>query len=168
MVLAAVVAVDDERGIGKDGDLPWKIPADMAHFKAVTVGTGDNAVIMGRTTWESIPERFRPLRNRINVVLSRRGLEVPDGVEVADSFQAGLDRAQARGATQVFAIGGAQVYEQAMAHPQCEELIITRVEGHHDCDTFFPPWQERFQLERVLEEGESGGYRYHIEVWRRP
>lgn len=165
MGLAAVVAVDDQRGIGKDGDLPWRIPADMAHFKSLTIGSGNNAVIMGRTTWQSIPARFRPLPNRLNIVLSRRGLEVPDGVEVAGSLPEALERAS--DAEHVFAIGGAQVYQEAMRHPQCEALYITRVDGVFECDTYFPDWSGAYRHARVMEEGESGGHRYRVEVWTR-
>ena len=165
MGLAAVVAVDEHRGIGKDGDLPWRIPADMAHFKSLTIGTGSNAVIMGRTTWESIPERFRPLKDRRNIVLSRRGLEVPAGVMVAGSLAEALELAE--DAEQVFAIGGAQVYAESMGHPKFETLYITRVDGTFECDTFFPDWKDDFRYAEVLDEGESGGHRYRVEVWKR-
>ncbi|MBT8492269.1 MAG: dihydrofolate reductase [Deltaproteobacteria bacterium] len=165
MGLAVVVAVDSECGIGKGGDLPWRIPADMAHFKSITVGNGSNAVIMGRTTWESIPERFRPLKDRVNIVLSRRGVEVPEGVLVATSLAEALERAG--NADEVCAIGGAQVYAEAMAHPRCAALYITRVAGSFDCDTFFPDWKDDYRCDRVLAEGESGGHHYRVELWRR-
>ena len=71
-----VVAADEQRGIGKDNDLPWHLPGDLTHFKRTTtraVAEGmSNAVVMGRKTWESVPPRYRPLKNRVNVVLSRR------------------------------------------------------------------------------------------------
>ena len=67
-----VVAIDRAGGIGREGKLPWNLPADMARFKEITQGEGGNAVIMGRKTWDSIPEKFQPLPGRLNVVLTRR------------------------------------------------------------------------------------------------
>ena len=167
MELAVVVAADQDRGIGKEGDLPWRIPADMAHFRELTTGAGDNAVLMGRTTWESIPEKFRPLKGRVNVVLSRRGVSVPAGVEVAKSFDAGVQAARDRGASVLFVIGGAQVYEQALQESSCKTLYITRVDGRFECDTMFPEWTDGFRLQGAEGGGESGGHRYRIEVWTR-
>merc|ERR1719421_691737 len=78
--ISVIVATTQKGGIGKDGTLPWKLPEDMAHFKKVTTAAPEgkmNAVVMGRKTWESIPEKFKPLPGRINVVLSRKAAE-PD------------------------------------------------------------------------------------------
>ncbi len=87
--IVAIVACTRDGGIGKEGRLPWKLSGDMAYFKRVTLDTEDvpgarNAVIMGRKTWESIPKSFRPLADRLNVVLSRnpKSINLPDGVVV--------------------------------------------------------------------------------------
>ncbi len=87
--IIAIVACTRDGGIGKEGKLPWKLSGDMAYFKRVTLDTEDipgkrNAVIMGRKTWESIPNSFRPLAGRLNVVLSRnpKSINLPDGVVV--------------------------------------------------------------------------------------
>lgn len=170
-MFAIVVAVDEERGIGRSGGLPWRIPADMAFFRTLTQGAGDtaaaNAVIMGRATWDSIPERFRPLPGRYNIVLSRRGLgAVPAGVSVVGSLAEALTAAAA--SPRVFVIGGAQIYREALAHPECETLYLTRVNGTHDCDTFFPPWENDYRLVETLDHGSSGGEDYRVEVWQRP
>ena len=73
--VSVIVATSKDWGIGKDGDVPWRLPGDLAHFRKVTLGTVDperqNAVVMGRRTWESIPPKFRPLKGRVNVVLTR-------------------------------------------------------------------------------------------------
>jgi len=169
-VFAIVVAVDEERGIGKSGGLPWRIPADMAFFRALTQGSeagAANAVIMGRATWDSIPERFRPLPGRHNIVLSRRGLDaVPAGATVVGSLAEAL--AEAAGSPRIFVIGGAQIYREALAHPECETLYLTRVNGTHGCDTFFPPWEESYRLVETLDQGTSGGENYRVEIWQRP
>jgi len=88
-----VVAVDSEFGIGKVGTLPWHLPADMKHFKTVTThNASDNVVIMGRKTWDSIPEKFRPLSQRLNIVISRQeDLILPQGVLLAQCLEHALD-----------------------------------------------------------------------------
>ena len=117
--LAVVVAANNKWGIGKDGDLPWHIPADLKHFKKVTTDTtktgSKNAVIMGRKTWESIPAKFRPLADRVNVVLSKTMTEPPaEGVLVFPTLDtAVLELSKDEAIDQLFAIGGAGVYKEA-------------------------------------------------------
>ncbi len=170
-----VVAADEAQGIARDGQLPWHLPGDLAHFKRTTSevhGAGmRNAVIMGRRTWESITPRFRPLPNRYNVVLSRRSsLEVDAEVLHAQSLQEALNHltnAALRLET-LFVVGGGVVYEQAVAMPECRNIYYTRIAGDFQCDTFFPPFEHAFELERVLDETQEEGTAYRIELWRRP
>ncbi len=124
-----VVAATRERGIGKDGQLPWKLPTDMNFFKTVTSlttsATKKNVVVMGRRTWESIPDKFRPLRGRLNVVLtrsSRKSLGIPpqhENVLVSDSFDSALALLAAPPLSSevesVFIIGGGQVYRSVIS-----------------------------------------------------
>ena len=174
-VFDCVVAADRRGGIGKDGDLPWpKLKADLAHFARVTtdVAAGApaghrNAVIMGSKTWRSVPERFRPLPRRLNVVVSRRGLEVPDGVLVAGGLDAAL--AAARAVPEVaglFVVGGGELYRLAFAHPGCRDVYLTRLDADFACDTFIelPP---AFACAEVLAHHDEAGVRYVIERWRR-
>lgn len=116
-----VVAATKEHGIGKQGTLPWKLPTDMRFFKTVTSSTTAsskrNAVIMGRNTWESIPEKFRPLPGRLNVILTRNGIITPTppkGVLVSKSFGDALAvlarEPYEEQVESVFVIGGGQVY----------------------------------------------------------
>jgi dihydrofolate reductase len=122
--LSLIVACTSEGGIGNGGELPWRIPGDMAYFKRITTdpepaGAGGrlNAVVMGRKTWESIPSKFRPLPNRINVVLSRNpaALDLPAGVLRAASIEDALAAVDNRAdIDQCFVIGGAEVYKQAL------------------------------------------------------
>lgn len=172
--LELVVAADRERGIGRDGAIPWRLPGDVRHFKELTTTTGDparrNAVIMGRATWESLPGRFRPLPGRHNVVLSRRPvLDLPADVLHARSFDAALEAlAGARPAvSRVFVIGGGQVYTDALARPDCRYIHYTRIDARFDCDTFFPAFEDRFTRTATLHEASEAGISYRIELWTR-
>lgn len=173
-ILELVVAADRERGIGRDGTIPWRLPGEIRRFKELTTSTEDpahrNAVIMGRTTWESLPARFRPLPGRHNVVLSRRpGLDVPAGVVRARDFDAAL---RALGSltpavARVFVIGGSQVYAEALARPECRCVHYTRIDGRFDCDTFFPAFEDRFACTAMLHEATEAGISYRLELWTR-
>lgn len=149
---AIVVAADQAGGIGKSGDLPWRLEGDMAYFKRITQeapasGTR-NAVIMGRITWTSIPDQFRPLPGRINVVISSNSqLPLPDGVIRAESLQDALHGLDGlTGVGRVFVIGGGQIYRQALEHRDLDAIYLTRVHGQMDCDTHFPEIPPTFEL----------------------
>ena len=130
-ILTLIAALDRARGIGRDNELLARIPEDMARFKALTLG---HTVIMGRKTWDSIPARFRPLVQRRNLVLSRQpGLQL-DGAEVFSSLEAALASCGAQ--EQVFVMGGAQVYAQAL--PLAQVLELTEIEHQFEADAFFP------------------------------
>jgi dihydrofolate reductase len=168
---ALVVAADAQLGIGKHGVLPWKLPAEMAHFKRVTSDAPEgrqNAVLMGRKTYESIPSRFRPLRGRVNVVLSRTpGFEVQNAL-AAPSLAVALQLLEGRtDVARVFVIGGGQLYAQALEHPACDEVVFTQVHATFDCDTRLPDFRATFT--RVESDGphEEDGVRYTFERWRR-
>ncbi|WP_397534857.1 dihydrofolate reductase [Roseateles sp.] len=131
--LVLIAAVAHQRAIGRNNDLLIRLPEDMARFKALTLG---HTVIMGRKTWDSIPARFRPLPQRRNIVLSRQpGLALP-GAEVFAS----LDRAIAACAdeAQVFVMGGAEIYAQAL--PLADRLELTEIDAAFEADSFFPDW----------------------------
>lgn len=142
---AIVVAADEAGGIGKTGGLPWRLKGDMAYFKRLTQEpSGENAVnavIMGRLTWDSIPDKFRPLAGRTNLIISgNRDLPLPAGVLRAHSFPDALAQLEQRtDVGRVFVIGGAQIYRLALEHPQLAQVYLTRVQGKLDCDTYLPP-----------------------------
>jgi len=160
--ISLVVAATESWGIGKAGALPWSLPADMAFFKRVTSECApgrQNAVIMGRKTWASIPPRFRPLRGRLNVVLSTsedvRAVEgIPDEVLVASSLTQAVSvlatSKASLGLERVFLIGGAAAYAEALASsaPVAVDTVhLTRVFREFECDVFIPPVDEaRFAL----------------------
>jgi dihydrofolate reductase len=167
-----VVVADADRGIARDGKLPWHLPGDLAHFKQVTSAARSpalrNVVIMGRKTWDSIPARYRPLEGRINIVVSRQQLDLPAGVLGAGSIEEALRRAADLSiADAAFVVGGGQLYAEAVRLPACRRIYYTRVDGRFDCDTFFPPFEEEYRLETVLDERVEKGIAYRIEVWGR-
>ena len=152
-----IAAVDDAGGIGRRGELPWRLKADMDFFRRTTTGAGNgaNAVILGRKTWESLPLRFRPLPARRNIVVSRQpGFEAA-GAEVAPSLTDALARARAS-AGEVFVIGGAEIYAAALLHPDCGRILLTRVAGRHGCDAFFPQLASLRLVRRGAEENDGG------------
>lgn len=168
-----VVAADLDDGIGVRGSIPWRLPTDLAHLKRLTSQTAVpgtcNAVVMGRITWESIPDRWRPLPGRLNLVVSNQiNLELPQGVLHAT----GLDRALVAAAEtadvdRVFVLGGGQIYRQAMQLPGCRRIYMTRVLARHQCDAFFPAIPSTFRRDELLAEGADGTIGYRIELWNR-
>ncbi|MCP5433231.1 MAG: dihydrofolate reductase [Alphaproteobacteria bacterium] len=145
--MALVAAVAANGVIGRDGRLPWKIPVDMRRFKALTMG---KPVIMGRKTFASIG---KPLPGRENIVVTRDPAWSAEGVRVALSFLEAVDIAvhvaRATGADEVMAIGGAQIYAEAL--PLARRLHLTEVAGEVAGDTFFPPVDARHwrEVERI-------------------
>jgi dihydrofolate reductase len=131
MTVTLVVAMGANGVIGVDGGLPWRLPEDLAHFKKLTMG---HPMIMGRTTFESIG---RPLPGRTTIVLTRDPDWSADGVEVAPTFAAALERARELD-DDVFVVGGAQVYAQALESGLTDLMCVTRVAASPDGDTYFP------------------------------
>ena len=129
--IVIIAAVAKNRVIGKDNTLIWNIPEDMAHFKALTSG---QTVIMGRKTWESLPPRFRPLPGRRNIVISRNPAYDAPGATLAGSLEEAVRLAQDD--AEVFVIGGAEIYRQAL--PLAQRLYLTEVARDFDADAFFP------------------------------
>lgn len=172
-----ISAADRELGIGKDGDLPWSLPGEMAHFTRTTRCTEDpdkrNAIFMGRVNWEATPEAYRPMPGRLNAVITRRAdYPVPDGVLRASSIEDCLRQLAAppydRTIERVYCIGGGNIYAQAVAMAECQRLILTRIDATYGCDTFFPAdYGDRFELAETLGTGADGEVTWEIQLWRR-
>jgi dihydrofolate reductase len=148
--------MDRARGIGRDGTLPWHLPGDMAYFKRLTSEAPSgkrNAVIMGRKTYDSLPDKFRPLPGRLNVVLTRTPRPAnPSQVLQTDSLSDALTQLSAReDVAQIFVIGGGEIFAVALAHPDCQRLYITEIDALFACDTVFPSFDSHFRL--VTREG---------------
>lgn len=148
MTVTLVVAMGSNRVIGANGSLPWRLPEDLAHFKALTLG---HPMIMGRTTYESIG---RPLPGRTTIVITRQPDWAADGVETAPSVDAALVRA-AELDDEIFVVGGGQVYAEVLERNLVDVLSVTRVAASPDGDTYFPriDWEAWAEVGRVRHEG---------------
>ncbi len=196
MGFSLVVAMDKNRGIGLGGQLPWKLPGDMRFFRelttsldrtavekkyfAVAVGArfnhaptatpssaSRNAVIMGRKTWDSLPAAFKPLPNRLNVVLSR-SRTAEEGCEIATSLPEALAALEANETVkQVYVIGGAQTYAEALVLPGCERIYATEIDGVFSCDAFFPPIPSSFLETAASDLIEENGIHYRFRLLQR-
>jgi dihydrofolate reductase len=131
--------------IGKDGQMPWHLPEDLAHFKRTTLG---HPVIMGRKTWDSLPAKFRPLPHRANLVISSsvatRDILKKNGAQPSQNLREALSICEQMGSPEVWVIGGAQIYAQAL--PLAHQLVVTEIDAEFEGDAFAPPldaiWRE--------------------------
>lgn len=136
--------------IGRDNQLPWHLPEDLAHFKRTTLGC---PVIMGRKTWDSLPPKFRPLPGRLNIVVTRDAAWRADGATVVHSLEAARDRCPP--GSEAWVIGGAQIYAQAL--PLASRVVVTDIARDFDGDAFAPTlgpeWQATAREEHVSTNG---------------
>ncbi|MCL5746674.1 MAG: dihydrofolate reductase [Patescibacteria group bacterium] len=188
MKISIIAAIDEKRGIGKNGKLPWNIPEDLKRFREVTNG---HPIIMGRKTWDSLP--VRPLPNRYNVVITRNpefSLERSHLAKLTGSLKEAIEKAsrychselisesnkmpklirQAQSLSgvewqvrydkgEVFIIGGGQVFKEALEKGLVDRLYLTIVKGDFGADTFFPDYSQ-FKKVTSEEKRESDGYKY--------
>jgi len=153
--LALVVAASDNNVIGKDGALPWRIPADLKRFKALTIG---HPCIMGRKTWDSLPKK--PLPGRTNIVVTHNRQFTAEGARIAHSLEDAIAIARTENSSAIMVIGGEALYREALHVAAI--IYLTRVEGAFEGDAFFPApgaeWQE------TANEGpyEEGALRYRF------
>lgn len=162
-----IVAVSKNFGIGYEGKLPWKLKEDINYFKKITT---DNIVIMGRKTYESIHDKFRPLPNRINIILSsnpnlRNELNLPDCVEIAHSLDSAILLAQSY-KNKIFIIGGEKVYNEAINSPLCNRIYLTNIENDFVVDTFFPEISlDKYKLTSVSDPITENNIKYSFLVF---
>lgn len=142
--IAVVVAMDRKRGIGKDNKLPWNIPEDLKHFRALTSG---HPIIMGRKTFESIG---RPLPNRTNIVITRDSTYKHEGCTIIHSIEEAIEYAKKKDNEVIFIIGGGQIFSRSLA--LADTLYLTIVDGDFETDTFFPAYPE---FTKVVSEKKS-------------
>lgn len=147
MLVKVIVAICENNGIGKDNKLPWKCKDDMLFFARNTIGSGENAVIMGKNTWLSIG---KPLRNRKNIVVSTT-LKPTEGITVSKTIDEALIVAENSGINTLWVIGGSSIYEWFLNYEKTDELVVSKIPGEYECDTFFPhidlaKWKENYRF----------------------
>jgi len=168
MKIALIVAMDESGSIGQEGTLPWKISSDMMRFKKLTIGDGFNSVIMGRKTWDSLPDTQRPLKERVNIVMSRDTNWSAEGAETALYLGRAIELAFAEGSEECWIIGGRQIYEMFL--DRVEEIHSTIVHTKDSGDVKFPFWQKDEWSEEIVEEtivGENNDFPTTYSVWKR-
>ena len=163
MKIVAIVAMTDDRVIGNDGKIPWHIPEDLIRFRELTMG---HPVLMGRKTFESIPEKFRPLHGRPNLVLTSDPGSLPEGVHGFTNLPAAIAFARTEVRTEVrtnspgstlWVAGGSAVYEQTVQ--LWDQLYLTRVREAEDGDRRFPHFEHEFQCQ---SQENHDGFTYEI------
>lgn len=161
MIVSLLVAMDKTRGIGHHNRIPWRLPADLVHFKAVTMG---HHLIMGRKTFESIG---RVLPGRTMIVLTRQAeyaSRLPQGCLVAHTLEDALALARTRGETEVFVIGGGAIFQQAL--PLADRIYLTQVDAAVEADTFFPQLnQDEWQVQKLIEREADQENQYPFTIY---
>ena len=168
MKMAMIVAMDEDGFIGRGNRLPWSLASDMARFKALTEGDGFNSVIMGRRTWDSLPDAFRPLPERVNIVMSRDTNWQAEGAETALYIGRAIELAYAEGSDECWIIGGSLVYEIFL--DRVDEIHVTTVHTSGSGEVRFPEWDRGVWSEEVVERLDSDDeneYPSTYSVWTR-
>lgn len=169
MKIGMIWAQDVNGVIGKANRLPWNIPEDLQHFKNMTTG---HPVIMGRKTWQSFPQKYRPLPNRTNIVMSRNlnNFEKPfykNVFWVSTPQQALAAAASSPGSEQIWVIGGAEIFAQFL--PLAEKIVITQINKTHTGDTFAPKLDNKWALSVSNSDKNwrtnQAGLEYRFLVW---
>jgi dihydrofolate reductase len=158
-----IVAKSARNIIGKDNDLIWHLPADMRFF---TESTRGHIVIMGRRNWDSIPLKYRPLSDRLNIVVSRKEDYAEDGCEHYTSIEEAIN-AYKDDNRDIYIIGGGQIYDYALKHNLVNEMLITKIDHDFEGDTVFPEfdkseWDESLFLDHPIDEKNK----YPFKIWK--
>lgn len=146
--------------IGADGGMPWHVPEDLAHFKAVTIGA---PVVMGRRTWESFPERFRPLPGRRNIVVTRNAEWAQNGAERAGSLDDAVELAADASPEWIWIIGGGELFREGIE--RADRLEVTELDLGVDGDTLAPDRRDWLPVSRDPDDGwhtSTSGIRYRF------
>jgi dihydrofolate reductase len=161
-MISLIVAVGDNNVIGKDNKLIWHLPADMKFFKEKTTG---HCVITGRKNYESIPEKFRPLPNRTNIVITRQKDYKAPGTIIVNSVEDAINEAKKTGDQEIFIIGGAEIFRQSLHY--ADRIYLTVIHHPFEGDVFFPEinrneWKETQRIRGPLDEKNIYSHDYII------
>ena len=149
MIVSLIVAVSENGVIGKNNDLIWHLPKDMNYFKEKTLG---HHIIMGRKNFESIPHKFRPLRNRVNIIVTRNRDYTAKDCIIATSIESAIDYSKSNKEDEVFIIGGGEIYKQSIQKNLVDKIYLTRVHADFDGDTFFETPSSNWMIESEVKK----------------
>lgn len=149
MKVSAIAAIATNNAIGKDNDLLWDLPVDMRFFMDSTKG---HHIITGRRNYESIPNKFRPLKNRVNIIVTRKSDYDAPGAHVVNDMKSALAIAREAGEEECFVIGGGEIYALALREGLLDRMYITHVDAEFDADTFYPEFNPHEWEATVLAE----------------
>lgn len=165
MIVSMIVAVAENGAIGKDNDLLWHLPNDLKFFKSVTLG---HPVIMGRKSYLSIPDKYRPLPGRPNLVVTRDpDFKLDEDVHIHTSIKSAINHAKELDQEEIFLIGGGQIYEQAIKDGLCDRIYFTDVHAEFEADVFFPKlnasdWTETSRDRHYKDESHKYDYDFVV------
>ena len=163
--ISIIVAAAENNAIGKNNDLIWNLPSDMKYFRDTTVG---HCVIMGRKNYDSIPEKYRPLANRTNIIITRQKNFVAPDCIVVGSIEEAIKKAREISDKEIFIIGGAQIYAQSIE--LADKIYLTRVHHSFDGDAFFPELDlKKYKIRSSLyvKADERNKYSFTITVYEK-
>ena len=167
MRVSLIVAIAANNGIGKNNDLLWHLPNDMKYFKEKTL---NHTIITGRKNYISIPEKYRPLVNRTNIVLTRNADFKEEGCIVKHNMQDAIEYALDIEDEEIFIIGGGQIYQEALEEHLIDRMYVTHVHETFEADTFFPKiddtiWKKINEL--TVEADEKNPYKHSFAVYEK-
>lgn len=161
MTISLIAAVSSNWVIGKDGDLPWHLPRDLKFFSDTTKG---HHVLMGRKNFHSIPRKFRPLPGRVNVVVSRDTNFKAEGVIVFYSINEAIEYAREKGETELFIIGGGEIYTQCL--DMADKLYLTHVDAEIEGETLFPKFDlKEWDRNLILDQSANDVHKFSFKTY---
>lgn len=164
MITSLIVAIADNNAIGLNNDLLWSLPNDMKYFRTVTTG---HHIITGRKNYISIPEKYRPLAKRVNLVLTRQTDFNEEGCRSFNNIESAIDFAKKNDETELFIIGGGQIYKEALEKQLIDRMYITHVHHCFEADTFFPTvdltkWNQKSKVFHPQDEKHPFAYTFAV------
>jgi dihydrofolate reductase len=162
--VSIIAAIGNNFEIGKDNDLLWHLPKDMKFFKDQTL---HHPIIMGRKNYESIPERFRPFKDRMNIVVSRQSDYNAPGCFLFQDFEESIDFAKEHDEDEVFVIGGAEIYKEALRMNLVDQMYITHVDAYFPtAHSFFPSVDfSQWKKQMIFKQEKDDKHLYSFEVF---
>lgn len=159
-----IAAISRRGGIGLNNKIPWDLKGDLSYFKKMTMGRGNNSVIMGRKTWESLNDK--PLRDRKSIVISSTLKDNNNNIKVVPSLTDALKYSEYKDYDVAWIAGGSRIYDEALASYKVSDIHLTRVDTETVCDTFFPHFYDLFKVNKVGEWNIENDIRYRYEYYR--